>query len=172
MRSEKFERYQELVAERPGELNKWYAKEVGVTPGTISRWNKKLDKRSIEERIADEVRAKLEAEFEAKLRAVLDEHESERQEREHKKHKAEERAHVSRRAYFKRILDESETEIVSPAHDEDVTWQGFHYFLKGGQDNEVPSVIAGTWRQGQEARAQADALCRGYAEHHQYLGKI
>lgn len=171
MGSEKFEQYRGLLAERPGELNKWYAKEVGVTPGTIGRWNKKLDRRTLEERIADEVRARLEAEFDAKLKAVLDEHEREQEERERKKVETEERADANRRAYFKRILDESDTIIVTPAHDQDVTWQGFHYLLKGGQDNEVPSPIASLWRQGQETRRQVAQVINHYAKQ-QYLGKL
>lgn len=171
MTSEKFGQYQELLTEHPGEPNQWYAKQVGVSPSTITRWNQKLDERNIEERIADKVRAKLEAEFDDKLQAVLDDHEHERQERERKKREAEERASEDRRAYFKRILEESETEIVTPTQDEDVTWQGFHYHLTGGQPNEVPSPIAGTWRQAQEARREAEQVIRGFAKG-QYLGKV
>lgn len=166
MGSDKFERYRELLAEHPGEQNKWYAKELGVTPGTVGRWNRKLSDHSIEERL----RAKLEAEFEEKLRAVLDEHESERQERERKKREAEEQADVSRRAYFQRILDECQKVDIYPSETVPVTWQGFTYTLIGGQTNTVPEVIAGVWKTSQGAQQEAEQIIRSYTKG-QYLGK-
>lgn len=172
MKNPRLEQYKRLLAEEPGQLRKWYAEQVGVTPGTIGRWNKKLDKRSVEQCMIDTLRVTLQAEFDAKLKAALGEQEREREEAARKKQEAEARGSTKRRAYFKRILDTCAEVDIWPDSTVDVTWQGFRVRLIGGVKNTVPEVIAGVWRDSQKQKQQAEQTIRSYAEKQQYLGRV
>lgn len=164
---EKLEAYRKLKEANPKEKLAFFAAHFGVNIGTVSRWNKKLDGLSIEERI----RAELEKEFEARVQAVVDKHEAEREKAAAKRAEAEKRKSENRHARFRRIFNECAKVDIHPAKTEDITWQGIRVTIIGGQINRVPGVIAGVWRESQKAKQQsANTITRYQAG--QYLGKM
>jgi len=164
---EKLERYRQYKEEHPGETQAFYAKHFSIDGSTISRWNDKLQELSIEDRI----RAKLEKEFEARVQAVVDKHEAERAEAAAKKEEAERRKSENRHQHHARTFKECARVDIYPSKTEDVTWNGHRVTLIGGQKNTVPEVIAGVWRDSQNAKQQsANTIARYTAG--QYLGRM
>lgn len=168
---ERLEAYRLLREEHPDEPLHFFAEHFDVHIGTVSRWNKALKKQTIKEEATEELEERLRKEYEAKLQALWDEKEHERAERARKKREAEGRASEHRRAHFKCILDECPRETVVANRDEDITWQGFPFHIKGGVPTEVPEVIAGVLRDAQKARKVASRTIARYTRG-QYLGKI
>lgn len=168
---ERLERYAKFKEEHPDEGLAFFAEWAGVNIGTVSRWNKALKKFSIQEEAIDELETRLRKEYEAKLQALLDEKEHEREEAARKKAEAEKRASENRREHFKRILKECPRETIVTSRDESITWQGFNFQIKGGVPTEVPEVIAGVLRNAQKARGEASWTIQRYAAG-QHLGKV
>ncbi len=164
---EKLEAYRQLKEANPDEKLAFFADHFGVNIGTVSRWNKKLRGLSIEERI----RAELEKEFEARVRAVVGELEEDREKAAAKKAEAERWKQESRHQLHARTLKECPKVDVYPSSTIDVTWQGHRYTLTGGVKNTVPEVIAGVYYESQKAGQQsAHTIARYQAG--QYLGKM
>ena len=164
---EKLEVYRKLKEANSDEKLAFFATHFGVNIGTVSRWNKKLRGLSIEERI----RAELEKEFEARVQAVVDKHEAEREKVAAKKAAAEKRASENRHAHHARTFRECAKVDIYPSKTEDVTWNGHRVTVYAGKKNTVPDVIAGTWRESQMAGQQAAQTIARY-QAGQYLGKM
>lgn len=169
--NERLETYRKLKEANPDEKLAFFAAHFGVNIGTVSRWNKKLKKLSIQEEAIDELRAQIEKEMEAKYQGRFEDQEREREEAAAKKAEAERRKRENKREYFKHILQTCQKVDVYPNSTVDVTWQGHRFTLIGGQKNTVPEVIAGVWQESQKAQAQANLTIARFATG-QYLGKV
>ena len=158
---DKFQQYLELREKHPNKPKKWFAQQLGVHPSTVTRWDKKLEgrsliERSLIERIKQELRAELEAEYEAKYQARL--------EAERKRREAEiEKEITDREAYFRKLLKESGTVIVTSDRDEDIGWQGFHFHIPANTPTEVPGIIAGMLEEIKKARQERDRVIQYYS---------
>ncbi len=164
---EKLKAYRDLKAEHPKKPLAFFAKHFEVSSGTVSRWNRRLEELTIEDRI----RAELEKEFEARVQAIADKHEAEREKAAAKKAEAERRKTENRHAHHARTLRECAKVEVWPSRTVDVTWQGHRFTLTGGVKNVVPEVIAGVYYESLRAgRESAQTIARYQAG--QYLGKL
>lgn len=151
MGSPKFERYKKLLTEEPGQVRKWYAEQVGVKPGTISRWNKKLDERSLEDRIIAKVEARLRAE-------IMGEFEAE-QEAQRKRAEAQQQAReVKSEARYRRQLAECGRVEVTTTQDRIIGWNGFFYSIHAGKPTEIPAIIAQQLEQIQKDERERDRV--------------
>ena len=168
---ERLEAFRKLKAEHPDEPLAFFAEHFGVNMGTVSRWNKALKKLSIQEEAIEEIETRLRKEYEARLHTILDEREAERAEAAAKKAAAEKLKSENRRDYFRRILNECARETIVTSKDEDITWQGHQFHIKGGVPTEVPEVIAGVLRDALKARGQSTNTIARY-QSGQYLGRM
>ncbi len=168
---ERLEAYRVLKEANPDEPLRFFADEFNVNIGTVSRWNKKLKKLDIKEEAIGELRAQIEKEMEAKYQSRFEDQEREREAAVAKKAEAERRKRENKREYFKRILRECPKVDIHPNSTVDVTWQGHRFTLIGGQNNTVPDVIAGVWKESQKAQAEANLTMARLATG-QYLGKV
>lgn len=168
---EQLERYRQLKEQHPDEPLRFFAEHFGVHIGTVSRWNKALKKLSIQEEAIEEIETRLRKEYEAKLQAILEDKEQEREVAARKKAEAEKRKSENRRQYLTRVLRECAQVDIYPSKTVSVTWQGHRYVLIAGEKNTVPDIIAGIWRDSQGAQREASQTIARY-EAGQYLGRV
>lgn len=156
MKSPRFEEYKKLLAEKPGQLNKWYAEQVGVSPGTISRWNKKLDERSLEDRITARVEARLRAE-------IMGEVEAEQEKKRKEAEALQQSREASSEARYRRQLAECGRVMVTTTQDRMIGWNGFFYSVHAGKPTEVPMIIAQQLEQIRKGERERDSTIGYFA---------
>jgi len=168
---ERLEAYAKLKEQHPDENLSFFADHFGVNMGTVSRWNKALKKLDIKGEALDELRTQIEKEMEAKYKGIFENQEQAREEAAAKKAAAEKLKSENRRDHFRRILNECARETIVTSKDEDITWQGHQFHIKGGVPTEVPEVIAGVLRDALKARGQSTNTIARY-QSGQYLGRM
>ena len=164
---ERLEEYAKLKAEHPDEPLRFFADHFGVNVGTVSRWGKALKKLDIKGEALDELRTQIEKEMEAKYAGIAEDKEQARAAKE----AAQQRASENRRQHFQRILNTCARETIVTSQDEDITWQGHQFHIKGGVPTEVPEVVAGVLRDAQKQRGQASRTIE-YYKAGQHLGRV
>jgi len=164
---EKLEAYRQFKEQHQGEPLAFFAAHFGADVSTISRWNRKLKKLDIKGEALDELRTQIEKEMEAKYAGIAEDKEQARAARE----AAQQRASEGRRQHFQRILNTCARETIVTSQDEDITWQGHQFHIKGGVPTEVPEVVAGVLRDAQKQRGQASRTIE-YYKAGQHLGRV